>query len=72
LELIESKEISTAKILLRKSNVLRLMSEDYPERYQIIQDYLEQSPMKQLLYTSEERRSNISKGKINAFEQRHI
>lgn len=48
------------------------MSEDYPERYQIIQDYLEQSPMKQLLYTSEERRSNISKGKINAFEQRHI
>jgi WD40 repeat-containing protein SMU1 len=62
LELIESNEQSTAKILLRKSNVLRLMSEDLPDRYQQIENYLEQP--KQSLYTTKERRQNIANGII--------
>lgn len=69
MELIESNEQSTAKILLRKSNVLRLMSEEYPERYQIIQDYLEQAPHKQITYTSEQRRSKIAKGTVHRMMQ---
>lgn len=59
LELIELNEQSAAKALLRKSNALRLMSEEYPDRYQIIESYLEQ-PSKQPMYTTEERRSKIA------------
>jgi hypothetical protein len=45
--------------------VLRLMSEEYPERYQVIEDYLEQFPNnKQIIYTTEERRSTISKRNV--------
>ncbi|GAA5798340.1 WD40-repeat-containing domain protein [Helicostylum pulchrum] len=58
-ELIESKEYSAAKTLLRKSNVLRQMCEEDPDRYQVLEHYLDQP--QQSLYTTEERRRNISK-----------
>lgn len=45
------------------------MSEEYPERYQIIQDYLEQAPHKQITYTSEQRRSKIAKGTVHRMMQ---
>lgn len=60
--MIEINETSTAEILLRKSNVMRLLCEEYPERYQIIEEYLEQAPVTKTQYTTEERRSAISKG----------
>ncbi|KAI8981489.1 WD40-repeat-containing domain protein [Pilobolus umbonatus] len=59
-ELIESNEISTAKMLMRKSHVLRLMNDEYPERYHVLEDYLSQAPSTQK-YTSEERRIQIAK-----------
>ncbi|KAI9361566.1 WD-40 repeat protein [Pilaira anomala] len=57
-ELIESKEYSAAKTLLRKSNVLRSMCEEDPDRYQVMEHYLDQP--KQSIYTTEERRKNIA------------
>lgn len=62
--MIENDESSTAEILLRKSNVLRAMSEEHPDRYEIISRYLESHDEK-LQYTTEERRSNISKRKVS-------
>lgn len=64
-ELIESKEYSAAKTLLRKSNVLRQMCEEDPDRYQVLEHYLDQP--QQSLYTTEERRRNISKRKRHFF-----
>ena len=63
--MIEINEISTAEILLRKSNVMRLLLEEYPDRYQIVEDYMEQAPITIAHYTTEERRSTIAKGTIN-------
>ncbi|KAF1806635.1 WD40-repeat-containing domain protein [Mucor lusitanicus] len=62
LEMIEINEISTAEILLRKSNVMRLLLEEHPDRYQTIEDYMEQAPITKTQYTTEERRSAIAKG----------
>lgn len=62
--MIEINELSTAEMLLRKSNVMRLLFEEHPERYQLVEDYLEQAPIPKMQYTTEERRSAISKGKL--------
>lgn len=51
-------------MLLRKSNAMRLLFEEHPERYQLVEDYLEQAPIHKMQYTTEERRSAISKGKL--------
>lgn len=59
--MIESKEYSAAKTLLRKSNVLRSMCEEDPDRYQVMEHYLDQP--KQSIYTTEERRKNIANRK---------
>lgn len=61
LELIEANELSAAKTLLRKSNILRELCEDDPERYQLMEEYLEQP--KQQLYTNEARRAHIAQRK---------
>ncbi|KAI7894299.1 WD40-repeat-containing domain protein [Mucor mucedo] len=58
LELIEANEHSAAKTLLRKSNILRELCEVDPERYQRMEEYLEQP--KQQLYTNEARRTHIA------------
>ncbi|KAI7903920.1 WD40-repeat-containing domain protein [Cokeromyces recurvatus] len=60
LEMIELNEKSTAEMLLRKSNVLRLLNEEYPERYEIMERYLDQLPIEKPQYTTEERRRHIS------------
>lgn len=65
--MIEINEISTAEILLRKSNVMRLLLEEHPERYQTVEDYLEQAPVSKTQYTTEERRSAIAKGTLSFF-----
>lgn len=61
LELIEANEHSAAKTLLRKSNILRELCEVDPERYQRMEEYLEQP--KQQLYTNEARRTHIAQRK---------
>ncbi|KAI8647908.1 WD40-repeat-containing domain protein [Parasitella parasitica] len=61
LEMIEINELSTAEMLARKSSVMRLLFEEYPERYQTIEEYLEQAPVANMQYTTEERRLAISK-----------
>ncbi|KAI9280037.1 WD40-repeat-containing domain protein [Sporodiniella umbellata] len=58
-ELIESKEITTAKMILRSSNVLRSILEEDPDRYQVIEDYFEAPIPNQ--YTTEKRRTRLAK-----------
>ncbi|KAI8992128.1 WD40-repeat-containing domain protein [Mycotypha africana] len=63
-ELIENNELSAAEIVLRKSNVLRFVNEEYPERYEIMERYLDEAKTKlphKPKYTSEERRTRIAK-----------
>lgn len=68
--MIEINEISTAEILLRKSNVMRLLLEEHPDRYQTIEDYMEQAPITKTQYTTEERRSAIAKGAMKQTRSR--
>ncbi|RCI04188.1 hypothetical protein CU098_011295 [Rhizopus stolonifer] len=59
-ELIESNELSAAEALLRRSNVLRLMCEEYPDRYEVMERYLHEAPIQQIQYTNEKRRLDIA------------
>ncbi|KAG1457663.1 hypothetical protein G6F46_005129 [Rhizopus delemar] len=56
-ELVENNESSTAQVILRKSNVLRTMLEESPDRYQAIEDYLDQRPSS---VNIEERRKTLA------------
>ncbi|KAI8352874.1 WD40-repeat-containing domain protein [Choanephora cucurbitarum] len=60
LELIESQELSAAEALLRRSNVLRLMSEEYSDRYESLERYLDQAPVERIQYTTAKRREHVA------------
>ncbi|CAO3697846.1 unnamed protein product [Rhizopus microsporus] len=59
-ELIERNEISTARVILRTSNVLRMMLEEFPERYQAIENYFEERPTSGYKYATEQKRKTIA------------
>ncbi|KAI9482928.1 MAG: WD40-repeat-containing domain protein [Benjaminiella poitrasii] len=60
LEMIELNEKSTAELLLRRSNILRSLNEQYPDRYELMERYLDQLPTEAPQYTTEQRRKKIS------------
>lgn len=67
-ELVENNESSTAQVILRKSNVLRTMLEESPDRYQAIEDYLDQRPSS---VNIEERRKTLADSKPFPFLLKH-